>query len=322
VNSKMKKRLIGALSCFLIAGISCSAFAAVGVQNPNNVKWISTTPDKVWKECKLEKTAPTEDTLELTGEKYQTIDGFGGCFNELGGIALSKLNESERNKVLLALFGDGGLKLNYCRLPIGANDYAEDWYSYDETDGDYALKDFSIERDRRYLIPYVKKALQLRPDMKFFASPWSPPTWMKTSKTYNNGRLKMDKETLDAYALYFKKYVEAYKEEGIHIQQIHVQNEPFANQKFPSCLWSGEQYRVFIKEHLGPLFEKEQVPTEIWLGTLNGPTLMSFMPTGKIVLDSYDEYVDRVLFDADARKYIKGVGYQWAGQNVIQRTHD
>ncbi|MBP2631227.1 MAG: O-glycosyl hydrolase [Firmicutes bacterium] len=320
----MKKKLlglIGLLGCISFVNVS-NASAMENVQSPNNIKWVSSTSNEVWTEVKPKFTEATGDTLELTGEKYQIINGFGGCFNELGGIALSKLKETKRNEVISALFSDDGLKLNFNRLPIGANDYAQDWYSYDETDGDYAMENFSIERDKRYLIPYVKEAQILRSDMKFFASPWSPPTWMKTSKAYNNGRLKMDNEILDAYALYLKKYVDAYKTEGIDINQIHVQNEPFANQKFPSCLWSGEQFRVFIKDYLGPLFEKEHVPAEIWLGTLNGPTLMSFSSTGAITLDSYDEYVDRVLFDKEARKYIKGVGYQWAGQNVIQRTHD
>ena len=132
----------------------------------------------------------------------------------------------------------------------------------------------------------------------------------------------MEKKVLDAYALYFKKFVDAYKNEGIRIKQVHIQNEPFADQKFPSCLWTGEQYRVFIKDHIGPLFEKENVDTEIWFGTLNGPTQMNFSPIGTIGLNLYDSYVDHVLFDEDARKYIKGVGYQWAGQHVIQRTHE
>lgn len=181
---------------------------------------------------------------------------------------------------------------------------------------------FTIDRDRSYLIPYIKEAKKLQPELKLFASPWSPPTWMKFPKAYNNGTLRMDKQVLEAYALYFKKYIDAYKKEEIDIHQIHIQNEPFADQKFPSCVWTGEQFRIFIRDYIGPLFEKENVNTEIWFGTLNGPTQMSFGPAGQIKLDLYDSYVDNVLFDDNARKYIKGVGYQWAGQHVIQRTHE
>lgn len=287
------------------------------------LKWISTTEEKVWEGMNIQFTEASEDTLELTDVKFQSIDGFGGCFNELGWIALSKLEEKAKEKVISELFDpETGCKFSFCRMPIGANDYAAEWYSYDEHDGDYLMEKFSIDRDRSYLIPYIKKALDLRPDLKLFASPWSPPTWMKFPKVYNNGILRMEKEILDAYALYFKKFVDAYKAEGIDIHQIHIQNEPFANQKFPSCIWTGEQFRVFIKDHMGPLFEKENVDAEIWFGTLNGPTQMSFSPNGNITLQSYDSYADHVLFDEGARKYIKGVGYQWAGQYVIQRTYE
>lgn len=288
-----------------------------------NIRWISTTENEVWKDNEIEFIESSQDTLELTGERDQTIDGFGGCFNELGWIALSKLDEEQREKVISELFDtEFGCKFNFCRTPIGANDYAAEWYSYNENDGDYNMEKFSIERDKLYLIPYIKKAKEYRADLKLFASPWSPPTWMKFPKAYNYGKLRMEKKVLDAYALYFKKFIEAYKAEGIEINQVHIQNEPFADQKFPSCLWTGEEYRIFIKDHIGPLFEKENINTEIWFGTLNGPTQMNFSPTGEIKLQSYDEYVDRVLFDEDARKYIKGVGYQWAGQHVIQRTHE
>lgn len=288
------------------------------------IKWFSTTEETPWENISVKYSMPSEDILELTGSKFQTVDGFGGCFNELGWIALSKLEEKEREKVIYELFNTKtGCKFNFCRLPIGANDYAAEWYSHNENDGDYLMEKFSIERDYQYLIPYIKESLKHRSDMKLFASPWSPPTWMKFPKAYNYGRLRMEKEVLDAYALYFMKFIESYKEEGIDINQIHIQNEPLADQKFPSCVWSGEQFRVFIKDHLGPLFEKEQVPAEIWFGTLNGPEEFSFMPTGKFEFPAdYDSYVDTVLFDKDARKYIKGIGYQWAGKAHIQRTHE
>jgi glucosylceramidase len=288
-----------------------------------SIRWISTTENEVWKDNNIKLTEEGRDTLELTGEKHQTVDGFGGCFNELGWIALSKVSEAEREKVIKELFDQQvGCKFSFCRTPIGASDYAAEWYSYNENDKDYSMEKFSIERDYSYLLPYIKKAMEYKPDLKLFASPWSPPTWMKFPKAYNYGRLRMENEVLEAYALYFKKYIEAYKKEGIDITQVHIQNEPFADQKFPSCLWSGEQFRVFIKDYIGPLFEKEGMDTEIWFGTLNGPTQMNFGFTGGITINLYDTYVDHVLFDEEARKYIKGIGYQWAGQQVIQRTHE
>ncbi|GJM74372.1 hypothetical protein HMSSN036_65880 [Paenibacillus macerans] len=139
-------------------------------------RWISSSRERQW----VEKTAPTAIAgeraadLTLTEEVFQSVEGFGGCFNELGYVALNGLPEEERKRVLYHLFHpDGEQKFSICRLPIGASDYALEWYSHNETDGDYAMEHFSIERDRKYLIPYIKEALALNPELKLFASPWS-----------------------------------------------------------------------------------------------------------------------------------------------------
>jgi glucosylceramidase len=283
-----------------------------------NVRWISTTKSDIWESMNIIDSTPCDNTLEVTGETDQTIEGFGGCFNELGWITLSHLDEENREKVLDELFNpSSGCKLNFCRLPVGANDYSAEWYSCNETSNDYEMKEFTIERDKSYLIPYIKEALKRNPDIKLFASPWSPPTWMKFPKAYNHGTLIWEKETLEAYALYFLKFVKAYKNEGLDIHQLHVQNEPMADQKFPSCIWTGEQFKEFISDYMGPLFEKEGMDTEIWLGTINGPeTDFRSLYTG------YDQYANLVLSDKNARKYIQGVSYQWAGKYAVQQTHE
>lgn len=287
------------------------------------MKWIQTTKDRPWQEKQISREMKeSSDKLILTGEKDQTIKGFGGCFNELGYLALSKAEDADRKKIIQDLFDDAdGCGFRFCRIPIGASDYAAEWYSHNETDGDYEMESFSIKRDYAYLLPYIKTAQQVQPELDFFASPWSPPVWMKEPKAYNYGTLKMEPEILNAYALYFKKFLDAYETEGVKISQLHIQNEPFADQKFPSCKWSAEQFRVFIREYLGPYFEKEKVDTEIWLGTLNGPEDMSFTMSG-MVLDNYHRYVDHILFDEGARTYIAGIGYQWAGRNAIARTRE
>ena len=207
------------------------------------------------------------------GNEYQEMMGFGGCFNELGYEALSHLDSEDQEALLKELFlpSDEGANLNFCRLPMGANDYSKSWYSLNETPGDYGMKKFSIERDKNCLIPYIKRAMEYCPDLKLFASPWSPPTWMKNPPVYNWGKLIPTEENLQAYALYFALFVENYEREGIHIDQVHVQNEPVANQKFPSCMWTGAELRDFIKGYLGPTFEQRGLDTEIWLGTINAP---------------------------------------------------
>jgi len=276
----------------------------------NRAVWISSDAKKRWV-----KKAPAsascagggEADIALSGGRHQTIDGIGGCFNELGAIALAAMRPPARKHLLDELFTPGlGCSFNYCRLPIGSSDFGAQWYSHNEHDGDYAMKHFSIDRDRSILLPYVKEAVRRCPDMRLFASPWSPPTWLKFPKAYNYGKIRWEKRVLDAYALYFLKFVEAYRREGVTIRAIHHQNEPVADQKFPSCLWSGREMRDFIRDHLGPLFAKRSPETEIWLGTLN--------------VDDYDQYVLGVLTDPKALAYIRGVGLQWWGKAIIQRV--
>ncbi|MCK0471813.1 glycoside hydrolase family 30 beta sandwich domain-containing protein [Halalkalibacter sp. APA_J-10(15)] len=285
------------------------------------MRWLSSTESGRWKEkdVKVETNQKKQSSLTITSTARQLVEGFGGCFNELGYEALSFLSEEDREQVLYHLFHpDGDCKFSVCRLPIGASDYALEWYSLNEHDDDYEMEHFSIERDRKYLIPYIKEALRFNPNLTLFASPWSPPTWMKTPKAYNYGTLRWEKEVLEAYALYFVKFIEAYKQEGITIHQIHVQNEVVADQKFPSCVWTGEQLREFIRDYLGPAFKRHHIETEIWLGTINAPEPWDEWMKGKA--QDHDEYAHTVLSDPEAYKYVSGVGYQWAGKYGIQRT--
>ena len=278
---------------------------------PAKVKqWTATTENSRWQEkANPESGVSAQANLRPVGISPDKWRGFGGCFNELGWIALSWVEKELREKIMKDLFDQkSGCKFSFCRLPVGANDYAETWYSLNETDGDFAMKNFSIERDRNYIIPYIKMALQHSPDINFFASPWSPPTWMKFPKSYNYGTFVMKPEYLKAYALYFLKFVRAYREEGIEISQIHVQNEPNSDQKFPSCVWTGEKIRDFIRDYMGPLFEKENESCEIWLGTIEK--------------HMFNQWPATVLANAEARGYIKGIGYQWAGKYMVAQTHN
>lgn len=282
-----------------------------------NIKWISTTKEQYWQEKQPIQEVDASVNLTVTDEAKRVIEGFGGCFNELGYHALQQLPESEQTKIYDALFlPDGECQFAICRLPIGASDYALEWYSHNETDNDFEMAHFDIERDRRYLIPYIKEALKRNPDLQLFASPWSPPTWMKFPKAYNYGTLRWEPAVLKAYALYFVKFVQAYAEEGIIIHQVHVQNEVVADQKFPSCVWTGEQLREFIRDYLGPAFKEHGLKTEIWLGTINGVVNDLFTKSAS----DYDSIAAPSLSDPEASQYISGVGYQWAGKYALQQT--
>ena len=288
--------------------------------------WIATTQDNKLADrtSDIESTnATTAADLQLDGNEYQALRGFGGCFNELGWLPLQNVSEAERDQIIKELFSPDEMNFTFNRAPVGANDFADHWYSYDEVDGDYGMEHFSVEHDEQTLIPYIHRAQEWQPNMQLFSSPWSPPTWMKRPKAYNYGRLVQTPENLKAYAKYFVKYIQAYAEHGITVNQLHVQNEVFADQKFPSALWDSEALKVFIRDYLGPAFDEAGLDTDIWLGTLNGPEDMAWTGGGYgMTLNNYNRFVDNILFDDGARKYIKGIAYQWAGQNCIARTHE
>lgn len=240
--------------------------------------------------------------------------GFGGCFNELGWRALGHLTADERGRVLRALFAEDGLALSYNRMPLGANDYSENWYSHDEIGlghngpaTDFAMERFSIHRDHRSLIPFIRAAAAIRDgEMSLFASPWCPPTWLKYPPANNFGQLVWEESYRKAYALYFVKFVQAYQALDLPVAAVHVQNEPDSDQKFPSCLWTGERLRDFIRDDLAPAFRAAGLNTEIWLGTIER--------------GSFNDWIAPTLFDSKARAAIAGIGFQWAGKHAVQRS--
>lgn len=303
---------------FLLFIIACA-------EPQSKVEWVSSSETSFWEmrpEATLNKAKSVGEAIFIDTDKIQqTVDGFGGCFNELGWEAIKILPEEQQNEILKNLFDKNtGCKFNICRMPIGANDYSVDWYSHNETPEDFEMKNFSIGRDRERLIPYIKKALTINPEINIWASPWCPPSWMKTNNHYAcapdpvndlkeeergeemKDQFRMEEKYLSAYALYFSKFIEAYKQEGINIYAVHNQNEPNSCQNFPSCIWTPESMATFIGKYLGPQFETDNLNTEIWLGTIERPQI---------------ERIDPVLQNEDAKKYIKGIGFQWAGKGAI-----
>lgn len=282
------------------------------------MKLITTTKNEFLQEKEIaESKLNNEENLIIENERYQVWKGFGGCFNELGWKALSYLTQEKREEILKDLFEkDYEFQFNYCRLPIGANDYSESWYSLNECENDFEMKNFSIERDKKYLIPYINSAKKYNENIYLFASPWSPPSWMKFPKAHNFGTIVFEKKYLDAYALYFSKFVEEYKKENININMVYVQNEPLVDQKFPSCIWKGEEMVDFIRDYMGPTFESRRTKADIGFGTLNGPP-----GANRYWQPAYNEYCGKLFRDKEALKYVKAIGYQWDGKEVIQRTH-
>lgn len=291
--------------------------------------WISTTNENRWvsiEQVDIYNAADTDASLEfLTNEKQQQVDGFGACFNELGWDALNMMEKEMQDSVMRAFFEPGkGFNFNICRMPVGANDYARDWYSLNETPGDYAMENFSIQRDRTILIPYIRYAMKYNPDLKIWGSPWCPPEWMKTNNHYacrpdtvndlpeesrgTEGQTQfiMNEKNLSAYALYFRKYIEAYRNEGVNVYAVHVQNEPNSCQNFPSCIWTAGDLNTFMGEYLGPELEQIYPDVELWYGTIERP---------------YIGNIDTVLQDETTSRYIDGLGFQWAGKKAIPEAN-
>ncbi len=295
------KRLNAA--CALVA----LALAPAGCEGATTAGAPSVTvssPGAYWKAGTVRvKAGPAPDVTIVEDAVHQEVDGFGGAFNEQGWDALSVLGETERERALRLLFGSSdGARFLFGRVPIGASDYALDRYTLDDVAGDYALRHFSIERDRRLLIPYVRAALVHQPALWLWASAWTPPPWMKTNNAYDSGSMRDDPATLDAYAIYLARFVEAYRAEGLSIQAVHVQNEPFQLTRYPSCFWSPELIRDFVRGHLGPTFAARQVPAGIWLGTFNTED---------------PRYPNVALADAGARRHLRGIGVQWGALPLV-----
>ena len=312
-------------------------FVAVMLQNCQkglNVMLVSSTEESQWNVSNITSIKQFQENesvdLELDTDEYQqTIDGFGGCFNELGWEALSVLDQDEKEEVFQELFSASGCNFTICRMPIGANDFALNWYSLNDSVGDYEMKYFNIDRDKTRLIPYIKAAMMYNPQLKVWGSPWCPPAWMKENGYYacspseyndldpslprnENGLTNfiMNEKTLNAYATYLLTYVKVYREQGVNVYAVHVQNEPHSCQSFPSCLWKGTDLKNFIRDHLGPTFDRNQINAEIWYSTFERP-----------YEDEFADELDMLFSDDRAMTYVKGMGFQWAGKKAITAVH-
>jgi len=249
--------------------------------------------------------APATVTVDDTAIR-QVWEGFGGAFNEMGWNVLAMLSASDRDRAIGLLYGADGARFTFGRIPIGATDYAMDRYTLDETPGDTALADFSIDRDMMKLIPYVKAAQAVKANIRFWASPWTPPTWMKDGPyaagkmvtPFDGGTMKSDDATMTAFAQYLIRFVRAYAEQGIPIEVISPQNEPNYTGTYPTCGWSPATYTRFLGQFLGPAVVEAGLPTKIMLGTFNGG-------------GSDGAIVSGVMSDAAALGVVDVLGYQW-----------
>lgn len=223
----------------------------------------ASAPPLTWQSA---NRARKEDTIVITGVgRRQPILGFGAALTDAACYVIHQMPEAERERLLQELFHLEQMGLSVCRLCIGSSDYARTMYSYDEGDPDPELARFSIAHDREYILPILRRARQINPNLFLLGSPWSPPGWMKDNYSMRGGTLR--RRYLAPYAKYIVKFLQAYEAEGVHVDAVTPQNEVDTDQdsRMPACLLPQEIEVEYVGKHLGPAIEDAGLKTKIWL---------------------------------------------------------
>lgn len=309
-------RALQVLQLFLLL-IICSC--AEEPKDPSQATlWLTTLDKKSLLDERALKVIPKEDSTSgniITidpSQTFQKIDGFGYTLTGGSALHINRMKKSARAALLQELFGTGDdeIGVSYLRLSIGASDLDRSPFSYNdlpEGETDVRLEKFSLANDTLHVIPVLKEILTIAPDIKIMGSPWSPPAWMKDNNDTRGGSLL--KKYYPVYADYLVKYIKAMADHRITIDAITVQNEPLHPGNNPSLLMLAEEQAEFIRKHLGPAFEKNNLDTKIII---------------------YDHNADRpdypisILEDPEAAKYIDGSAFHLYGGEIeaLSEVHE
>jgi len=245
------------------------------------------------------KTLEDKVTITLKPEQtFQTISGFGGAFTESSAYLLNKLSKKNRDTILRAYFAKEGARYSLTRTHMNSCDFSLTNYSYTPIEDDVSLEHFTIEEDMNDLIPMIKDAIAVSEDgFKIFASPWSAAPWMKDNNSWVGGKLLP--KYYDTWALFFSKYIESYKAEGIDIWGFTVENEPHGNgNNWESMHFSPKEMTDFVQFHLGPKLEADGYGDKIILGYDQNRAGLK-------------EWVDEMYRDEASSKYFHGTAIHW-----------
>jgi glucosylceramidase len=230
--------------------------------------------------------------------RFQKLIGIGGALTDASAETFYKIPAASQQELLKAYYDTvNGIGYTFARTNINSCDFSSDSYTY-VADNDGSLKTFSVAHDEKYKIPFIKEVEKATDGkLKLFVSPWSPPGWMKDNNDMLHGG-KLKDEFKQSWANYYVKFIKTYEEKGIPVWGLSVQNEPMAKQTWESCIYTAEDERDFIKKYLGPTLAK------------------SGMSDKKLICwdhnrDLIYQRVSIILSDADASKYIWGIGYHW-----------
>lgn len=250
-----------------------------------------------WKEFK--QPLETEPTIFIDPlHSYQSFTGIGGALTDASAETFAKLPSSSQQELLKAYYDPkDGIGYTIGRTNINSCDFSSDTYTYvDENDKD--LKSFNIQHDLQYKIPLIKQAMKAsKGELLLFASPWSPPAWMKDNNDMLHGG-KLKSEFYSSWANYYVKFIKAYQSQGIPVWGISVQNEPMAKQRWESCIYTAEDERDFIKNYLGPTLQKSGLSDKKLIAWDHNRDLMY-------------QRASVILNDPGAAKYVWGIGFHW-----------
>lgn len=230
--------------------------------------------------------------------KFQTFLGIGGALTDASAETFAKLPVDKQNEFLRAYFDkEKGIGYTIGRTNINSCDFSSDMYTY-VNDGDKELKSFNIAHDEKFKIPFIKKAIEAAGGkLNLFVSPWSPPAWMKDNNNMLQGG-KLKPEFYESWANYYIKYIQALEKNNVPVWGLSVQNEPMAKQTWESCMYTAEEEKNFIKNHLGPTLQKNNMGNKKLIAWDHNRDLLY-------------QRASTLLNDPEAAKYIWGIGFHW-----------
>ncbi|MFF7382830.1 ricin-type beta-trefoil lectin domain protein [Streptomyces griseoluteus] len=298
------------------AGITTLATPAAHAAGEPVTAWLTTTDDSAGRHVVrgLEPQTPFAFSAGAGGggenitvdenTRYQTFTGGGASFTDTAAWLMNSsgaLSQATRDATMRKLFSPtDGIGLSFLRNPMGASDLARSGYTYDDVPAgqtDPSLAKFSLARDLADVLPLTKQARQLNPDLTVMASPWTAPAWMKDSGSLNGGWLKA--EDYGAYASYFVKYLQGYRDQGVPVSYVTAQNEPTCCSGYPSMSWNASGLAYFTKSELLPKLQQAGLSTKVLAHDWNW--------------DTYDSYAAQTVDDAAVRSHPNFGGIAWHG---------
>ena len=229
---------------------------------------------------------------------YQSLLGIGGAITDASAETFAKMPKEKQQEILTAYFDvQKGIGYSLARTNIHSCDFSSSSYTY-ITEGDKELRSFSVDHDKRFRIPFIKKAIATAGGkLMMFASPWSPPAFMKNNNDMRQGG-KLKPEFYQAWANYYTKFIKAYQNEGIPVWGITIQNEPMATQRWESCIYTAEEERDFLKYYLGPTMKREGLSDKKIIAWDHNRDLLY-------------QRASTILTDPQAAQYVWGIGFHW-----------